>query len=119
MIGMDIDTIALIAAKEEHPDAHNLHGPDRLLYYELRDIYRDYNAETLSLQTGEALKRKAVREYDRFIRKLADAEKTEFEHAKFWQRVEAAAVAYAKQPTVENADAFYEAVYRIPRSGRE
>lgn len=113
---MDIDELSRHAKRGEDPDELDLHGPERLLFFELRELYRQHKKGEIVPQVGAAKKRKAVAEYDRFAMKLADADKVIAYEANFWKRVELSAKEYTANPSIETADAFFEAVYRLRRA---
>lgn len=111
---MDEDLIFRLAIDETDPDELELDPPDRLLFFELREIYRRFRTGELSKEVCAIKKRLAVDRWDALVRKLADADKVQMEQAKFWQRVEHAATVYAKSENrTPEGDDFYEAVYRL------
>lgn len=111
---MDEELISHLAIDETDPYGLELDPQDLLLFYELREAYRRYGAGYTPKEGCVALKRIAVRRRDALAQKLADAEKVQRDWASFWQRVEYAATVYAKsEGRTEEADAFYEAVYRL------
>ena len=110
---MDEELISHLAIDEADPDELELDPPDRLLFFELREIYRLYRMKKFPKEVCAVKKRQAIDRRDALVRKLADADKVQMEQAKFWQRVERAAVAFAKNPSIDTAKDFYEAVYRM------
>lgn len=111
---MDEETISRLAIDEADPDELELDLPDRLLFFELREIYRLYRMKKFPKEVCAVKKRQAIDRRDALVRKLADADKVQMEQAKFWQRVEHAATAYAKsEGRTAEGDDFYEAVYRL------
>lgn len=84
-------------------------------YIALRGLYRQYRSGVIDRETATADKQmivKAARDAERmeaFCSKLAQSTVT------LWKEIEATGNAYAKEPTLENADAFYRAVYRVRR----
>lgn len=84
-------------------------------YIALRGLYQQYRLGVIDRETATADKRmivKAAQEaesLEAFRRKLAQST------AMLWKEIEAAGSMYAKVPTLENADAFYQAVYHVKR----
>lgn len=115
---MDEEEISRLALRKADPDENDLHGPDRLLYFELREIYRAHKQDKEPIQIGQAKKIKAIRERDRFAKILAEADKAREYDAALWKRIEFAAKQYTTNPSVETADAFYFAVYQVHRSNK-
>lgn len=102
---MDIDTISRLAYSGTPPDSAMPY--EWLLWYRLRDIYDKVKQHEMTKADGAAQKRGAVNSFE--------TDKTLHEvHIKLWQRIEQAGTAYAKNKTIENADAFYKAVYGVP-----
>ena len=111
---MDEEIISRLAIDETDPDELDLDPPDRLLFFELREIYRLYRMKKFPKEICAVKKRQVVDRRDALAQKLDDAEKVQMEWAKFWQRVEHAATVYAKSKgRTAEADDFYEAVYRL------
>lgn len=98
---------------EELPEGLSL--PDQMAYISLRGLYRQYRSGVLDRETAAAEKRKIVKAardaetMEAFRDKLARSTVT------LWKEIEAAGNAYAREPTLETADAFYQAVYRVRR----
>ena len=88
--------------------------PERALWYALRDIYSQFRRGLIDKRKGEELKLKALRQFDLDNQAISNAMKILKEHARFWQSVERTASAYRLERTLENADAFLEAVYNVP-----
>lgn len=111
---MDHKRIAMLAA-DGGPIPDELKPWEQNAYIALRGLYRQYRAGVVNRETAAAEKRKiakAARDAERmeaFRDKLAQSTVT------LWREIEAAGSAYAKEPTLENADAFYRAVYRVRR----
>lgn len=92
---------------------------DWLLYYRLRDIYREHNMGLISSAEGAEQKKQAVKQYERDDEHFATAEKIIAWHGKWWSDIESAAKAYTDNPCVETADAFFTAVYNAKRKRDE
>lgn len=87
--------------------------PDRYLYQDLLDIYSRYRAGTLSKEVCSQMKTAAIQRREAFIARVNEVNAVRRERGEFWQRVERAATLFAKQQTLEAANDFYEAVYRM------
>ena len=88
--------------------------PERALYYALRDIYSQYRKGIITKSKGEELKLKAMRQFELDNQAVSSAIRILKEHANFWKSVETAANHYRLERSLENADAFLEAVYKVP-----
>ena len=88
--------------------------PERALWYALRDIYSSYKRGVITKAKGEELKNKAMRQFAIDNQAISSAMKILKEHANFWKSVEQSASRYRLERTLENADAFLEAVYKVP-----
>jgi len=111
---MDEELISHLAIDEADPAELELDPPDRLLFFELREIYRLYRMKKFPKEICAVKKRQAIDQKDALARKLADADMVQMNWAAFWRRVEHAATVYAKsEGRTAEADDFYEAVYRL------
>lgn len=89
--------------------------PERCLFYELRDIYKQHRDGTITLKEGENRKQKALRRFERDSYEFTQGKDILRLHGEMWRKIEATANAYRKDPTIEHADAFLEAVYGCGR----
>lgn len=108
---MNLDEIAMLAYKDQEPDVHELNAAQWLYFYRLREVYRLFKANKATKDDCERLKQKwtAQYEHDRNdVVRLSEMYKILSEH---WKRIETPAREYAMNPTIENADAFFQAVY--------
>lgn len=112
---MNLDELTMSAYKESMPDVSELTVPQWLLWYRLRDVYMDYKRGSKDAQGAEAEKKRILRQYDQDCKDWMNAKDVWNHMSQFWKYVEPSAQAYAKNPTVENADRFFEAVYKVPR----
>lgn len=115
---MTIDAINKFAFVEEMPEAV-MTCPERCLFYSLRDTYRLFKAGKLSKEQGEKEKSRAIRQYKLDEGELTAARKVVQNSAEMWKRIEYANMTYNKDRTLENADAFIEAVYNIELQQKE
>lgn len=100
-------------AMNEAPIPDGLKQWEQNAYIALRGLYRQYRDGVVDRETATIEKR-------RIAKAARDAENTEVFQDKLiranvslWREIEAAGCAYAKDRTLENADAFYRAVYRV------
>lgn len=84
-------------------------------YIAMRSLYQQYREGVIDRETATADKRKIVKA-------ARDAESIEAFHSKLaqsiatlWKEIEAAGCAFAKGPSMETADAFFQAVYHVRR----
>ena len=91
---------------------------DKWLFYALKELYSNYRQKLISKAEGERTKKEILRQYEEEKEKATRATKYADKAAKMWREIEAAGSAYRKEPTIEHADAFLEAVYGVGRIGR-
>ena len=109
---MTFETIAHCAAGDMMPP-EQMTLPEKLLWYQLRDLYRDFRAGTVTREQGEKRKQEATREYDENVYRDELYHKYMLANANIWIRIEEKAKTYRENPTIENADAFLNAVYGV------
>ena len=88
--------------------------PERALFFALKEIYSEYRQGIVGREEGETLKNRAMRQFDLDNQAVSSAMKILKSHAEFWKSIETAASRYRLERTLENADAFLEAVYKVP-----
>lgn len=106
-----VDIISKLAYKDIKPEPHQLTVPQWLLWYRLRDVYREC---VNNPKAGAEQKQKQVSQYEQ---DRTDWVKTKevYQHlADTWKRIEPSASRFAKEQTVESANEFFEAVYGVP-----
>lgn len=101
---MTTDDLARLAYTGDKPTGAD--GCEMLLWYQLRDIYEAVRTGKMKKQVGAEEKQKAITVFE-VNKALFDSS------VKLWQRIEQAGIRYAGDKTIENADLFFEAVYRI------
>ncbi len=101
---MTIDDLSRLAYTRERPTGAT--GYEMLLWYQLRDIYEAVRTGKMTKPVGAEEKQKAIMVYE-MNKSLVD------NSVNLWKRIEQAGIRYAGDKTIENADLFYEAVYRI------
>lgn len=115
---MEEQEIILYAASDRRPDGE-LSPPEWLLWYRLRDIYRAFRGGAADKEHCAAEKARALYQFRLDNSKLAEADKINRFNAQMWVDIASAADRYALEPTIESADEFYKAVYRVERKRRD
>ena len=87
--------------------------PERALFYTLKEIYSNYRQGAISKAKGEDLKNKAMRQFEIDNSAVMSAMKILRKDAELWKSIELAGNHYRLDRTLENADAFIEAVYSV------
>ena len=113
---MTEDELSRCAASEQYPDSGMDH--DWLAWYKLRDVYRDFRAGRIGRTEGEQTKTSIFRYRQENIDRDEGHRKAYLHLAEFWKRIEQAGSDYMKNPSVETADKFVEAVYGAGRLKR-
>lgn len=112
MIAMTVDQISKLAAQDIVP-AEKLSFSETLLWYRLRDLYRNFSQGSISKDNATAEKQKIVKQYNT-DKQTEEATERYIEHsAKLWRNIESAATEYSNNKTIENANKFVEAVYGV------
>lgn len=109
---MTVDQIAKLAAQNIVP-SEKLSLSESLLWYRLRDLYRNFAQGSISKDNAAAEKQKIVKQYNADKQAQETAERYIAHHAELWRKIEGAATAYRTNKTIENADKFVEAVYGV------
>lgn len=109
---MDIDQLEDMAFRgEQMPDLRS--QAQCVLFQALRNLYNYAKRVQMTPEQGRREKQEIMQAY-KINRFLEDVEESTIQ---MWKRIEIAAAAYAKAPSVENADKLYEAIYRVKRKG--
>lgn len=95
----------------EMPDGLNLW--QQHIYLSLRSLYQQYRSGAIDRKTAIVEKRMLEKAAIEASRHAEFQDRMTASTAELWRRIEAAGTAYAKERTLEHADAFYEAVYRV------
>ena len=107
---MDIDQLEDMAFRgEQMPDLRS--QAQCVLFQALRNLYNYAKRVQMTPEQGRREKQEIMQAY-KINRFLEDVEESTIQ---MWKRIEIAAAAYAKAPSVENADKLYEAIYRVKR----
>ena len=86
--------------------------PERALFYALKDIYTRFRQGIITKEQGESQKNLALRQFALDNSAILSAMKILRQNAEMWKEIELAGNHYHMDRTLENADAFIEAVYR-------
>lgn len=109
---MTVDEISKLAAQNIAP-SEKLSLAETLLWYRLRDLYRNFSQGSISKENAAEEKKKVLKQYNADKQAQESAERYIAYHAKLWQSIEVAHMAYRQNKTIENADKFIEAVYGV------
>ena len=109
---MTADQISQFAAKNEMPE-DGMTYVDWLLWYMLRDIYRDFKAGRLDAEKGAERKKHSLSIWEKETFRVRQLNELADGAGKLWKRVEMAANAYQTNRNLQNADAMIEAIYGI------
>ena len=101
------------AAMDNEPMPDGLKLPDQMLYQALAWLYCRYHARQISREQGQIEKRKLYVTYDRLKREAESVTQMSKYYADVYTALAQASSAYAKERTLEHADAMYEALYHI------
>lgn len=110
---MTADQISQLAAKQEMP-ADGMTCTDWLLWYMLRDIYRDFKAGRLDAEKGSERKKHSLSIWEKESFRVRQLNELADSAGKMWKRVEMAANAYRLNRSLQNADKLIEAIYNVP-----
>ena len=108
-----IDDVRLSAFNLEPEPAESWKAPEIVLWYAFRELYRNFRDGKIRKAEAEKVKAEITKRYH--------VQKTEYEtmqnivrrQAEMWNRIEIAGSRYGTERTIENADAFFEAVYDV------
>ena len=108
-----IDDVRLSAYNQDKEPGESWKPPKLVMWYAFRELYRDFRAGKLKKDEAEKAKAEILKRYA--------AQKTEYDtmqnivqrQAEMWKRIELAGSRYGTERTIENADAFMEAVYGV------
>lgn len=111
---MTIEEISKYASTGTRP-GKAMNCAERCLFYELKEIYSEYRDNRITRAMGDQRKQEAVKQYQKDMEELAFARKFLQHQGKMWSAIEKAGTDYRKEPSIEHADAFIEAVYGVGR----
>ena len=107
------EELSKAAMTERYPNSNMSY--DWLAWYKLRDVYREYKAGRITKEEGEAQKAEIFGYRQKDIDRQDGHKKVEIHFAQFWAKIEEAGRNYMKEPSLEHADRFLEAVYGAGR----
>ena len=107
------------AAINNEPMPDGLRIYDQMLYQGLTWLYARYHARQISREQGQVEKQKLVVARDRLAREEECIRKYSKYYADVYAALSQASSAYAKERTLEHADAMYEALYHIAPVSQE
>jgi len=111
ILTVTLDDISVAAYKGEQPDIYDLTVPEWLLWYRLRDVYREHAADPTA---GAAAKQKALAQFETDRNDWVKTKEVYQVMSAMWKDIEEPARTFVKDRTVPNAERFFEAVYRVP-----
>ena len=91
--------------------------PERMLWYEYNNLYSKYRAGAIQKDQAEAERNRIMRQFETDTTAQEMSDRVFQAQANLWRRIEAPANAYRQNRTLENADAFIEAVYNVKIKG--
>ena len=116
---MTADQISQLAARQEMPP-DGMTYVDWLLWYMLRDVYRDFKAGKLDAQKGAERKQHSLSIWEKESFRVRQLNELADSAGKLWKRIETAADTYRLNRTLQNADRLIEAIYNVPvRAGSD
>ena len=115
---MNHEEIARFASKGRMPE-EPLTCPERCYFYEMMEVYRQFKEGTITKHDGEVRKQRALKQLQEDNALFAQGKEILRLQAEMWRKIEASGSLYRKEPTLEHADAFLEAVYGCGRKKAE
>lgn len=113
---MTTEEISKFARTGSLPRESQLTCPERCLYFTLVNLYAEYKERKITAEQGEKEKKAAIMQYQRDTADYLRHRNLIQHYSRLWRNIELAASAYSKEPSIEHADAFLEAVYGVERS---
>lgn len=102
------------AAMNNEPMPDGLRLPDQMYFQGLAWLYARYHARQISREQGQIEKQKLVVARDRLARESESVIRMSQYYAETYKTLAQSSIKYAKERTVEAADAMYEALYSVP-----
>lgn len=110
---MDIADLERIAMRND-PMPDNLSFQDQVLYQGLRYLYRQFKSGTITREQGAKEKKALLLEHSKIAQEVNYITQYSKYYANVYSALGQSATAYAKERTLEHADALYEALYHVP-----
>lgn len=102
------------AAMKNEPMPDGLKFYDQMYFQALRYLYLQYHAQQISREQGTKEKQKMKVARDRLARESESVLAYSKYYADTYATLSRHSIAYAKERTLEHADAIYEALYHTP-----
>ena len=96
------------------PMPDDLSLADQMMYVILPCLYQAHKANLVTKEQAKAIKQQCMARYE----KGKDMEKSNADWCRTWKRCEKPARDWAMEPTKENGDKLYAAIYRLPDEWR-
>lgn len=103
----DLERVAM--KNEPMPDGLKIY--DQMYFQALRYLYLQYHAQQISREQGTKEKQRMKVERDRLARESKSVMAYSKYYANAYKTLAQSSIAYAKERTLEHADAMYEALY--------
>lgn len=87
--------------------------PEELLFYRERDLYDDNRSGKVSPSDGKKKKAMLERQFDLDVQKVQQDDALIERTVKLWKNIEQTASQYRLNPTADNADKLYRAIYSM------
>ena len=110
LVTMTEQDILLNAANDIWPE-EPLNMAQQLLWYKANELYRLYKSGALPKDAGIKRKTKIISEFRYNNSQLSTSMAREKHLADFWVKLSSSAINYAKNKSIDNADAMYFAMY--------
>lgn len=107
-----VQELSALAARGDRPD-YPLTDAERLLWYELREVYRDWRKDASDLSGLKSRKEDAIVCYDKMVREAKQHTEDCARIAKLFKALDLAASDYQKNPAMETADRVMNIVYGL------
>lgn len=112
IMGLSSDSIVSYAAKGDRPEA-DMDEIDLVLWYKIRDIYREFRSGSLDKEEGAKRKKAAIDAFDEAWEKKCRDRDLVFRAANLWKAVEETATEYRRRPSLETADRIMNVIYGL------
>ena len=107
------------SAMRGDPMPEGLRLYEQCAYQALRHLYALYHRKVIPREDAAQEKKKLRAQYEIAKADFETNRRNNLKNAQMWKQIEAAANRYSAERTLENADAFVEAVYGVGLKKRE
>ena len=108
-----VDDIKKLAYIGEELPPPSIPPPDRILWYSFRDLYMRFKQKKITKEQSQKEADMILKTYQNDRTVFEESQKIWSYHGQMWAEIELAGSRYAKNRTLENADAFQIAVYGV------